>query len=121
MRQNQSFRYGAASRTHRGHKRSIRFQDNKRGRTVDLTKIPEKEYREIRGNDISMIFQEPMTSLNPVKTQQESQKLREDHQPGISKKEAKVNILEILKRVGITRENVYDNYPHELSGGMRSV
>ncbi|GKH33290.1 ABC transporter ATP-binding protein [Muricomes sp. OA1] len=99
---------------------SIRFQDRKRGRTVDLTKIPEKEYREIRGNDISMIFQEPMTSLNPVYTiGDQMEECVRTHQPGISKKEAKVKILEILKRVGITRENVYDNYPHELSGGMR--
>ena len=99
---------------------SIRFQDRRRGRCVELTKLPEKEYRKIRGNDISMIFQEPMTSLNPVYTiGNQMEECIHTHQKGISKKESKEMILQILRKVGITRESVYDNYPHELSGGMR--
>lgn len=87
---------------------------------VDLTKINDKEYRKLRGNEIAMIFQEPLTSLNPLFTIgnqiAESIKL---HQ-GLNTKEAKEKVIELLKRVGIPRaEKVVDSYPHTLSGGMR--
>ncbi|MEC5424120.1 ABC transporter ATP-binding protein [Virgibacillus sp. C22-A2] len=80
----------------------------------------EAEMRKIRGNEISMIFQEPMTSLNPTYTvgQQigESYKI---HQ-GLGRKEAKQRSIEMLKLVGIpSPEKRVDQYPHELSGGMR--
>jgi len=79
-----------------------------------------KRLREIRGNDIAMIFQDPMTSLNPVHTigQQlvEAVLLHRD----ITKKQAKARALELLKAVGIPRaERRIDDYPHQFSGGMR--
>ncbi|MFD1849825.1 ABC transporter ATP-binding protein [Oceanobacillus bengalensis] len=92
----------------------IRFK----GENLALT--TEKRMKKIRGNEISMIFQEPMTSLNPLFTigNQMIEALR-IHQK-ISKKEAKEQSINMLKRVGIPRaEQVIDEYPHQLSGGMR--
>ena len=85
-----------------------------------LLKKSEKEMRKIRGNEISMIFQEPLTSLNPVFTvgQQICETLKM-HQ-GLNKKQAREKGIEMLKKVGIpTPEKVIDDYPHQLSGGMR--
>ncbi|HHV26486.1 ABC transporter ATP-binding protein [Anaerosalibacter bizertensis] len=86
----------------------------------DLTKVSEDELRHIRGNDISVIFQEPMTSLNPVFTVgyqiMEALML---HQK-LSEGEAKKKAIEMIKLVGIPRaEKIVDEYPHQLSGGMR--
>jgi len=86
----------------------------------DLTKLTEKEMRKIRGNEISMIFQEPMTSLNPVfrigNQMSEAIKL---HQKA-SKREVSDRAVEMLKLVGIpSPEKVVKDYPHQLSGGMR--
>jgi peptide/nickel transport system ATP-binding protein len=86
----------------------------------DLLKISEEEMRSIRGNRIGMIFQEPMTSLNPVFTVgnqiEESILLHEK----VSKEEAKNRAIEMLKKVGIPApEQRYREYPHQLSGGMR--
>ena len=86
----------------------------------DLLKKSEKEMRKIRGNEISMIFQEPLTSLNPVFTvgTQIGESLRL-HQ-GMSKEEARKKSIEMLTLVGIPAPNkVIDDYPHQLSGGMR--
>ncbi|WP_411678372.1 ABC transporter ATP-binding protein [Caproicibacter sp.] len=86
----------------------------------DLAKMNEKEMRKIRGGLISMIFQEPMTSLNPVFTigYQMQETICLHLQMG--KKESRAYAIEMLKKVGIPRaESVIDNYPHELSGGMR--
>lgn len=86
----------------------------------DLAGISEKEMRKIRGGKISMIFQEPMTSLNPVFTigYQITETIRLHMQ--MSKQEAKDYAVEMLKKVGIPRaESVVNSYPHELSGGMR--
>ncbi len=87
---------------------------------TDIIKASEKEMRKIRGNDISMIFQEPMTSLNPVFTI--GQQIMEPiilHQ-GKDKKEAKEKAIKMLQLVGIPRaEEVVNDYPHQLSGGMR--
>src|ERR1700692_3487107 len=93
---------------------SVRFQ----GR--DLLQLSEREMRPIRGNDISMIFQEPMTSLNPVLTvgRQIGETLRM-HQ-GLNKQAAEARAIEMLILVGIpepTRR--VREYPHQLSGGMR--
>jgi oligopeptide/dipeptide ABC transporter ATP-binding protein len=86
----------------------------------DLTKYSEEEMRSIRGNEISMIFQEPMTSLNPVFTV--GHQIDEAvilHQK-VSKNEAKKRSIEMLKLVGIPApEQRYSDYPHQLSGGMR--
>ncbi|NLN41723.1 MAG: ABC transporter ATP-binding protein [Clostridiales bacterium] len=88
---------------------------------VDLTKLPTKEMQKLRGSDIAMIFQEPMTSLNPVFTiGYQLDETIELHNPGMSKKAVKDRSIEMLKLVGIARaEGIYDSYPHELSGGMR--
>ncbi len=86
----------------------------------DITKLTEKQMREIRGNQISMIFQEPMTSLNPVFTvgQQISETILIHKK--VSKKEALRLSIEMLKLVGIpSPEKRMKQYPYELSGGMR--
>jgi peptide/nickel transport system ATP-binding protein len=87
---------------------------------VDLTAVGEKKLREVRGNDISMIFQEPMTSLNPVFTvgHQIAETVR-IHQ-GLDKKEAKKRAVEMLRAVDIPApERRSKEYPYQLSGGMR--
>lgn len=87
---------------------------------TELTKISVRDYAKIRGKDISMIFQEPMTSLNPVvkvgKQVMEAIILHEK----ISKEEAKKRVIEIFNEVGIPEvEKRFNSYPHELSGGLR--
>ncbi len=86
----------------------------------DLVKASKRDMQHIRGNEISMIFQEPLTSLNPVFTVgfqvAEAIKL---HQK-VGREEAKQRTIELLKKVGIPRaEKVYSSFPHSLSGGMR--
>jgi len=86
----------------------------------DLMELEEKEMERVRGNDISMIFQEPMTSLNPVFTigNQIGEALQL-HQ-NLDKKEARKKAIEMLGRVRIPSPEVrIDSYPHQLSGGMR--
>ena len=86
----------------------------------DLLKLPDKALREIRGNRISMIFQEPMTSLNPVLTvgRQVDEALR--LHSGLDKAAARKRTIEILEKVGIPEpERRYGCYPHQLSGGLR--
>ena len=87
----------------------------------DITKLTEKEMRKIRGNDLAMIFQEPMTSLNPLFTI--GNQLTEAiliHHPKWSKKEAINRAIEMMKLVGLPRaEQLIKEYPHQLSGGMR--
>ncbi|MFD2610915.1 ABC transporter ATP-binding protein [Paenibacillus gansuensis] len=93
---------------------SILFKDE------DLTKAKEKRMKQIRGDEISMIFQEPMTSLNPLLTigEQISETLRLHRK--ISKKASMLQAVEMLKRVGIARaDTIVKEYPHQLSGGMR--
>lgn len=97
---------------------SIRY--NQGTRAVDLTKISRKEMEKIRGNEISMIFQEPMTTLNPVFTI--GNQLCECislHNKDMKKADVEKRALETLELVGIKREGILNNYPHELSGGMR--
>ncbi len=89
-------------------------------RGKDLTKISDGEMRQLRGNEISMIFQEPMTSLNPVYTigDQIAETLL-IHQD-ISKKDAMDQTVDMLRRVGISLpERRVHEYPHQMSGGMR--
>ncbi|MDI3317514.1 MAG: ABC transporter ATP-binding protein [Bacillota bacterium] len=86
----------------------------------DLLRLSEREMRKIRGNEISMIFQEPMTSLNPVFTVgyqiEESIRL---HQK-VDARESRARAIEMLRRVGIPSPEVrVDQYPHQMSGGMR--
>jgi peptide/nickel transport system ATP-binding protein len=86
----------------------------------DLTKLPEREMRKLRGNEIAMIFQEPMTSLNPVfKIGNQLIEPLQIHQK-LSKKAARERAIELLKMVGLPRaSDLLDDYPHQLSGGMR--
>ncbi len=87
----------------------------------NIAKMPTKEMYKIRGKDITMIFQEPMTSLNPVFTiGYQLDEVSFIHTPSISKEDAKAHSIEMLNKVGISMpEHVYKSYPHELSGGMR--
>jgi peptide/nickel transport system ATP-binding protein len=86
----------------------------------DLVKLPQSEIRKINGNRISMIFQEPMTSLNPVFTVGEQVSEALILHENISKKQAREKAVEMISTVGISRaEGIYKSYPHELSGGMR--
>ena len=106
---------------------SIRFNSDKLGYNeegkklgFDVTKMPTEEMHKIRGQDITMIFQEPMTSLNPV--MRVGLQVRETlllHRK-ISPQEAKAEVLRIFRKVGISEpERRYNCYPHELSGGLR--
>ena len=86
----------------------------------DLTTLSERELESVRGNDIAMIFQEPMTSLNPVYKigEQIAESVR--HHEGLNKKEAAARALEMLELVGIPEPaRRASDYPHQLSGGMR--
>ena len=98
----------------------IRFRSND-GKVYDIAEMPMSEIHRIRGNQISMIFQEPMTSLNPVFTIGEQlDEVTLIHIPGATKESAKAKSLEMLELVGIAApERVYASFPHELSGGMR--
>ena len=86
----------------------------------DIAKMPIHEIHRIRGKQVAMIFQEPMTSLNPVFTiGQQLDEVTLLHVPGATKELAKAKSEEMLRLVGIIPENVYNAFPHELSGGMR--
>lgn len=93
---------------------SIKFNNR------ELIGLSEKEYRKVRGNDISMIFQEPMTALNPVlKISTQMVDVIRLHNE-VSKSKAKARAIEMLEAVGIpSPESRINEYPHQLSGGMR--
>ena len=106
----------------------IRFNSSDLGYTEDgkkiaynIAKMPTKEMFNVRGKDITMIFQEPMTSLNPVFTiGYQLDEVMFIHYPEMSKEDVKAHTIEMLNLVGISMpERVYAAYPHELSGGMR--
>ena len=89
-------------------------------KVYDIAKMPIREIHRIRGKQIAMIFQEPMTSLNPVFTiGQQLDEVTLLHVPGATKEMAKAKSEDMLRLVGIIPENVYHAFPHELSGGMR--
>lgn len=87
----------------------------------NIAKMPTKEMFNVRGKDITMIFQEPMTSLNPVFTiGYQLDEVMFIHYPEMTKEEVKAHSIDMLNQVGISMpERVYTSYPHELSGGMR--
>ena len=86
----------------------------------DLLKLSDKELRRIRGNRISMIFQEPMTSLNPVMTVGRQVAEALTVHSGMDPKHARKRVIEIFEQVGIPEpKRRYGNYPHQLSGGLR--
>ena len=97
----------------------IRFNNN--GEAYNIANVPNAEMMHIRGNKISMIFQEPMTSLNPVfRIGAQVDEVIALHSPELSKEQVKAKTIDILKQVGIANaEGVYKMFPHELSGGMR--
>lgn len=88
---------------------------------VDIASIPTDKMQKIRGNEISMIFQEPMTSLNPVfRIGSQINEVIELHNEEFTTEEVKNRTIEMLQLVGIANpDGVYEMYPHELSGGMR--
>ena len=88
---------------------------------IDIAKTPTSEMQKIRGKYVSMIFQEPMTSLNPVfRIGAQVDEVIALHNPHMSKEAVKARTIEMLELVGIANvEGVYSMYPHELSGGMR--
>ena len=90
-------------------------------KVFDIAKMPVSQMSRIRGRQIAMIFQEPMTSLNPVFTiGNQLDEVTLLHIPGSGKEEARRRSLEMLNLVGIAMpERVYKSYPHEISGGMR--
>ena len=87
----------------------------------DLTKATRKEMREIRGGKIAMIFQDPMSSLNPlIRVGKQVEEMISIHQPSLSKEERKKRVLELFRLVRIPEpEKRYQSFPHEFSGGMR--
>jgi peptide/nickel transport system ATP-binding protein len=87
---------------------------------VDLTKLSSQEMRAFRGNELAMIFQEPMTSLNPVYTCGEQVMEAIILHQGVTKKEAREKTLELFKKVKLPRpEQIIDSYPHQVSGGQK--
>ncbi len=101
---------------------SIRFKAREANGevTYDVAKMPIRDVYRLRGKQMAMIFQEPMTSLNPVFTIGEQlDEVTLIHSPSTSKEQAKAKSEEMLRLVGIIPENVYSRFPHELSGGMR--
>ena len=99
---------------------SIRL--NMGDKAYDVTKMPNEKMQNIRGNAVSMIFQEPMTALNPVfRIGDQVNEVIELHDGvGKSKSDIKARTIELLEMVGIANsEGVYKMFPHELSGGMR--
>ncbi|MBR4943276.1 MAG: ABC transporter ATP-binding protein [Clostridia bacterium] len=99
---------------------SIRFNMGD-GKAYDIAKMPISAMQKVRGEEIAMIFQEPMTSLNPVfRIGYQMDEMVLLHTPNCTKEMAKARSLEMLELVGIAApERVYACYPHELSGGMR--
>ena len=97
----------------------IRFNDGTR--TINVVNAPGSVMQKLRGNKMSMIFQEPMTSLNPVfRIGAQVDEVISLHNPEMTPEQVKARTIEMLQMVGIAnKEGVYSMYPHELSGGMR--
>ncbi|MGD9677507.1 MAG: ABC transporter ATP-binding protein [Vulcanibacillus sp.] len=93
---------------------SVKYKDQ------ELVNLPEKDMRKLRGKEIAMIFQEPMTSLNPVFTIGNQMLEAIKIHFSLTKKESKEYAIRMLERVGIPRaDKILNEYPHQLSGGMR--
>ncbi len=97
----------------------IRFNTGEK--VYNVVNTPAEVMQKLRGNYMSMIFQEPMTSLNPVfRIGQQVDEVIALHNPDMTKEQIKARTIEMLDKVGIAnKEGVYQMYPHELSGGMR--
>lgn len=98
----------------------IRF-NSAEGKAYNVVNAPTSLMQQLRGNQMSMIFQEPMTSLNPVfRIGAQVDEVIALHNPQMTKEDVKARTIEMLDMVGIAnKEGVYNMYPHELSGGMR--
>jgi peptide/nickel transport system ATP-binding protein len=88
---------------------------------IELTTLPSKKMQKIRGNRIAMVFQEPMTALNPVKTiGKQIMEVYELHRPELTKKQRLIEAIDVLEKVGIPDSHKrVTEFPHQLSGGMR--
>ena len=91
------------------------------GKAYDVAKMPYEKLHDLRGNFVSMIFQEPMTALNPVfRIGDQLEEVLALHNKDMNKESMKARTIELLEMVGIANsEGVYHMFPHELSGGMR--
>lgn len=90
------------------------------GPSVDLRQLPRKAMRRYRGNELAMIFQEPMSSLNPVSRCGKQVAEAIQHHLGLSGKAAKARVLELFEKVQLSQpERIYQAYPHQLSGGQK--
>lgn len=100
---------------------SIIFYDNTNKSTINLANLDEKKHQLLRGKRIAMIFQEPMTALNPVqKCGKQVLEMILLHNNNFSKKQSKERVLELFKEVLLPDvERIYNSYPHELSGGQK--
>lgn len=100
-------------------KGEIRF--NEGDKAYNIVKTPERAMQKLRGNKMAMIFQEPMTSLNPVfRIGAQIEEVLDLHHPEMTDEQKKARTIELLDIVGIAHgERIYRNFPHELSGGMR--
>jgi peptide/nickel transport system ATP-binding protein len=98
----------------------IEFTDSK-GQTTDLRSLPEKEMRLLRGSRIGMVFQEPMTSLNPVfRCGHQILEAVRRHHPELSETASKARVMELLEQVKLPDpERAYSAWPHQLSGGQK--
>ena len=87
----------------------------------DLLKMPKKQLRRLRGDDVAMVFQDPMTSLNPVlRVGDQLGEAIATHRPELKRAEVKSRVIQLLELVGVPNpETRYSQYPHEFSGGMR--
>ena len=93
---------------------------HRNGQVIDLTKVPEHEMRHYRGNELAMIFQEPMTSLNPVFTCGEQVAETIMLHKKVTHQQAKQQTLDLFERVKLPDPpRMYDSYPHQLSGGQK--
>ncbi len=99
----------------------IRFRTKENGEAINIVNAPDTVMQDVRGNRVSMIFQEPMTSLNPVfRIGDQIDEVIRLHNPQMSDADIKKRVLEMIDMVGIAdAESIYRRYPHELSGGMR--
>lgn len=100
---------------------NILFFDNENKKTIDIVTLNDKQHQAYRGKRIAMIFQEPMTALNPVqKCGNQIIEIILLHNNNFSKKQAKDRVLELFKEVLLPDvKRIYDSYPHELSGGQK--
>ena len=99
----------------------IRFRTSPEGDALNIVNAPDSVMQDVRGNRVSMLFQEPMTSLNPVfRIGEQVDEVIRLHNKDMSDEDIKKRTLEMIELVGIAdAESIYKRYPHELSGGMR--